>query len=306
MLIGLGAAALVAVIVVGLLIGRSSGGDGDDSAPAATNLATAGPLELGFPTSWQRAADAPAIPGLTLEDETALAPSGGSAGDALQVGTTNAGGPSLLPASLLTRLDEAPDRDDAVKLGELEAYRYSGLRPQGFDGRLTLYAAPTTRRRGDGRVHRAAAARARASWPTARRWPTGLALATGRAFPLGPDEQYLDKLGATMDRLNADRRSGTRKLRQAKKQAAQAKAAEALANDYRSAGRSLSGLSVSPAVLDASSAVPLGAEPDRGRLPTPGRPCAQRQPIGVQRRTGRRAGRRAQTAAGARAGRASS
>ena len=252
--------------------GRSSGGRRRIRRPPATNLATAGPLELGFPELGSGRRTRTAIPGLTLEDETALAPLRARlpAGDALRVGTTNAGGPSLLPASFLARLDEAPDRGDAVKLGELEAYRYHRTAPAGL--RRTPHPVRRATTEGVATVACTGGGGASAGFlADCEEVATGLALATGKAFPLGPDEQYLDKLGASMDRLNANRRSGTRKLRQAKKQAAQAKAAESrlerLPQRRALAQRPLG----EPGGAGRQQRGALGAERDRGRLQTPGR-----------------------------------
>ena len=138
----IGLALIVIAAIAGLLIGKGSGGS-DESTPTADNVNTAGALELSYPDGWQRTDSPPEIPGLRLQSPIALAQDGG-AGDALQAGTTRATGPSLLPGTFLRTLGEEPPRDDAVRLGELDAYRYRNLRPEGFDGPLTLYVAPTT------------------------------------------------------------------------------------------------------------------------------------------------------------------
>src|SRR5687768_10395014 len=140
----LGLALLVLAVVGGFLIGKSGGGS-DESQAAADNVNAVGALELSYPDGWQRTESPPEIPGLRLQSPIALSQSGaGGADNGLQAGTTRATGASLLPSTFLRRLGDEPPRDDAVRLGELDAYRYSNLRPEGFDGRLTVYVAPTT------------------------------------------------------------------------------------------------------------------------------------------------------------------
>ncbi len=109
---------------------------------------------------------------------------------------TDATGPALLPASFLSLLDEAPPRDDAVKLGQIEAYRYEDLQPEGFDGRLTLYVAPTTD--GVATVACTAAGSAGEFLPACEDVATGLRLVNGEVFALGADEDYLAQLDKTM------------------------------------------------------------------------------------------------------------
>jgi hypothetical protein len=250
MLIGLGV--LVATIIAGLLLGRASGGS-ENAASAASNVNAAGALELSYPDGWQRADGPPAVPGLELEDPVAVSQRGG-ARDALVAGMTDATGPSLLPAAFLRRLDSAPARDDAVRLGDLEAYRYRNLRPEGFDDRLTVYVAPTTA--GVATVTCASTAgRAAAFLPACENVASGLELIRGKAFALGPDDRYLAKLDETFARLNRDRTRGVATLRRAKTQAGQARAADGISGAYRRAGRSLRGISVSPAVGAAHASV---------------------------------------------------
>ena len=69
----------------------------------------------------------------------------------------------------------------------------------------------------------------------ARTWLQDL-LINGEAFPLGTDEKYVGRLDETIDRLNADRSRGVKKLRTAKKQSGQATAAESIAAAHKRAG----------------------------------------------------------------------
>ena len=254
-LAAIGAGLLAVVVAAGFLIGRG-GGDSNDppAAAAADSSVTTGPLKLSFPDSWQQAAKAPEIPKLRLANPLAVSERGGQAASALVAGTTNAKGPALLPEAFLKSLRSVPPRDDAVKIGALEALRYRNLQPKGYGRDLTLYVAPTTA----GVVTVActsSASDADAFLPSCERVAGNLELVAGKPLALGPDERYLATLNRTIDRLNANRRRDLRKLREATKPAAQAKAAEALARDYRQAQASLRGRSVSPAVAIASASV---------------------------------------------------
>ena len=235
--------------------------------PAANNVNAAGALELSYPDGWQRAETPPAIPGLELKDPIALSQRDAPR-DALAAGSTNATGPSLLPAAFLRRLDEPPARDDAVRLGDLEAYRYGDLRVDGFDDRLTLYVAPTSI--GVATVACAATPRSAETFlPACEGVAGGLKLTRGEAFALGADQDYLARLDKAIGRLNRDRERQVRALRAAKTQAAQGRAASAISNSYGRARRSLQGGSVSPAVRGAAASVRAGlarAEAAYGRL----------------------------------------
>jgi len=244
---------LALLAAAGFFLGRS-GGDSEESSPAASSSATKGALELGFPNDWERADSGPEIPGLKLGDTIVLSPKSGPRADGLLAGATGATGPALLPTSFLSRLPEEPARDDPVKLGSLEAYRYQDLRPEGYEGRLTVYVAPTSA--GVATVACASSvAGAEAFLPDCEEVAGNLKLVGGQAFPLGPDEKYLTALGKAMDKLNSGRKRDTAKLRKARKRAGQADAAGALAADYRRARKSLEGLSVNPAALDAAAQV---------------------------------------------------
>jgi hypothetical protein len=225
---------------VGFVVGRSSGG-GAENTP--DQVARAGALALPFPDTWRRAADGLEVPGLRLRAPIALAEREGDG--LLSAGTTAATGRALLPPGLLDRLEEPPKQDDPVRLGALDAYRYSGLRPRGFKGPLTLFVAPTTE----------GVATVACTSPGCERVATGLRLARGKAFALGADRSYLRKLDAAIGRLNAERKRDTGKLQDAGQPTGQASAARSLASDFRRARRALAGLVVSPAVLGASRSV---------------------------------------------------
>ena len=123
--------AAVLALVAGLLLGGGSSGSGT----AFTDSASAGYVELSFPSSWQRLGSAPTVPGLTFSQPLALStgPAAGasgtysaSSGQRLLAGEVDASGPSLLPAAFTATLDRALPKPEPVRLGAYQAYRYRG------------------------------------------------------------------------------------------------------------------------------------------------------------------------------------
>jgi len=102
------AAALVIAAVAGYFLGKPA----DKPAPpkvdtGLSSSTTAGALNLRFPGSWERRGEAPKIPGLALRDQVAVGP-GGSQGQGVIAGMSDATGPRLLPAAFLAALAKPP------------------------------------------------------------------------------------------------------------------------------------------------------------------------------------------------------
>ena len=102
-----------------------------------------GDLTLGIPSEWERTSNEAQIPGLRFSKPVALQLKGRSDAGAT-AGMVNGSGPTLLPADFRRRLDRQPRTDDAVRVGDLEGYRYRNLRVSGFDDVLTMYVIPTS------------------------------------------------------------------------------------------------------------------------------------------------------------------
>ena len=248
-LIGAGVGMLV-LVVIGFLLGSSGGGD--DSEPAGGRAVTAGALEFSTPEDWRAASKPAPVPGLSFEGgSTTLAPNADAAEGTMSTGFTNATGPALLPADLLESLGDPPKQDDPVKLGDLNAWRYKGLKPEGFDQSLTMYVVPTTE--GVATVACAApAAKAGGFLPDCEGAATSLVLTNGDPYPLGVDEDYLEALDNTMGKLNSQRAKGIQALRRARTGPGQARAARSLRDSYNAAAKSLAGLEISPATVPAN------------------------------------------------------
>ncbi len=250
------AIAIVAVLAIvaiaaGFLIGRS----GHKTAHPATsgNLATAGPLQLRYPTGWQLRSAAAALPGMAFASQLTLATT--AAGGTLTAGEVpQAGGPSLLPAAFARRIKGGVPRPDQVRLGTISAYRYAALTVSGAAGAVTVYAVPTT-----AGVATIACVASGAGAPTfANRCgqvAATLTLVGARPYPLTPIPAYARQVSSVFSGLRGAVATATAKLRGARTPAAQATAARAVAAAYSHAAAKLGATTVSPLVGPAQHAV---------------------------------------------------
>ena len=249
-LIAVGAVAAALAAVAGFLLG-GSGSDSEGSS--LTGTAAARTLSFSFPGDWRRVSEQPEIPGLRLETPVVLAPRAGSS-SRMVAGLTDASGPTLLPRRLLDALPGEPPRGEPVELGELQAYRYTGLRPSGSPLELTLFTIPTSA--GVATIACAAERGAVESFETDCQQSAATATLSGAdALELGPSDRYARLASRTIERLGTAREEGLRRLRGADSQAGQAQAAAGVARAYRAASRSFAGATVGPAESDANAAL---------------------------------------------------
>ena len=241
--------AVVGAAGAAALLGRS-----DEAPPPPPPRAEAsGRLGVTVPGPWRRLAEVPTVPGLALADAIAVGPPG-STGAALVFGTAEPSGPVLLPAAFMRRLAEPPANDDTVALGAFQAYRYADLEPQGFDGRLNIYAVPTTA--GVASVACIAPVSVDGFLAECERVASTLELSEGDPVPLGPDRRYAARLDRAIVGLNRVRSAGVARLRGARTPAGQARTAGALAGAYREAATTLvRGGSLNPAEQRANDQI---------------------------------------------------
>jgi len=129
----LAAVALIVAAVLGFVLARSSSGSRSNSPQHVS----AGPLSLTLPARWERqSAQEPA--GLGLSDGIAAV----SGDHSIVAGRATTTDPSLLPASILGAVGQAP-APQLVTLGGTTFYRYLNLTLSGEDGTQSIYAAPT-------------------------------------------------------------------------------------------------------------------------------------------------------------------
>ena len=231
-------------MVVAAAAGALRGG-GSSAATRAPNTdsASAGAIELSFPSTWARSASTPTIAGLALANPIALATASGTT-SSLLAGTTTATGPALLPSTFIAQVSGSLPTPTSVRLGTVDALRYSGVSVRGAAQPLILYVIPTSA----GVVTVGCSGPATAAQTIACQRIAGtLRLTTASAYALGPSASYASALAQTFKTLQGAAAPGQAALAAAKTPGAQAAAAGRLASAYAAAGRSLAGQQLSPA-----------------------------------------------------------
>ena len=239
-------AGVVALLVAGALAAALIVGGGDppagDAVVAPPVPLRAGALRVELPPGWSALSLPVQLPGLRLTDGAAAAPGGRDSRGVALVGFAprDAHNATLLPNKLLDALDAAPERT-VVRLGALPAYRYEGLRPNGLDRSLTVYAAPTS----------AGVATVACLEPIpaadCRRIAESLTVSGARGFAVGLDKRLAAAADRGLARLASDLRRDGGALREARTQRGQGSRAKRVAADYRAATVAIADLSVGPA-----------------------------------------------------------
>jgi predicted Ser/Thr protein kinase len=240
--IGLGAVAVIALLVGGFAIGRVTHGS---HTPRLAAL-QAGPLSLAFPSGAWRPVTPPAIPGLPLEGAIAL-----TSTDPNRPGTVVAGiapdaqGPGLLPASLRAQLTGAAPMHP-VRAGTLEGLDYPNLPTARVPKRLSLLLVPTPR--GAAAVVCLAPRILEAGMQPAdcEAVAATLRLHGLHALPLGQTGPYANAVSAALTLLDGERLAGRRQLAGATSPAEQARAARGLQAGFAAAAARLTQVNASP------------------------------------------------------------
>jgi hypothetical protein len=254
----LAAFVLVAVAVLGYLAGHRRGASGSTvgaSAPGqASRLLTTGEILVEVPSRWRQARAAPAIPGLQLEGELALAPGNVESGGLLggQLATADA---APLPAAFVRAL-VAPPHTEVLNLPGGQAYEYSGLSVPGYDRALNLYVLPTTGERAGPTVLACYAARGSAALLAQCAQIVAQLTLLGRSqFDLNPDQGYGTRLDRILRSLDSERLTLRRQMRASRTPAAVGALTRALAARLAAADVSLSTLEAPPAAVAAQAAL---------------------------------------------------
>lgn len=250
-LIGGIVAAAIVLGIVGFIVGKGGGGGSDQ--PQGTSSAQSGAITITYPSSWQRADNPPSIPGFEFTNPIVVGPPD-QPNNRLVTGLVDASGPTLLPAAFVKSLGADPKTNDTVRLGDLQAYRYTNLDPGGFQPALTLYAVPTDK--GVATIACTAdPAQAAKFLPECERAASTLELDGAKPFDLGLGREYVARLNGTFKRLQGARDAGVRGLKSAKTPAQQARAATGISRAYSAAAKSLSRAPVSPQAASANDAI---------------------------------------------------
>ena len=223
-------AAVVGCIVAGILLGRALPGDEQPSRAASSAVA----LEL--PPGWEETAVA-GDGGFELSAPLAAAPAGDR-------GTGVVAGLVTDVVALDRRFRAAAERTE-VGLGQLDAWRYAGLRPRrGLAA--TAYLAPTS-----GRsllvVCHARRRDAGARLPECEEIASTIALRRLRPANLSEWSRREEQVGSAMTKLRLERERGRTRLAEAEFAAQQARTARQLARVHRKAAVDLGALQASRA-----------------------------------------------------------
>ncbi len=123
--------AVLGAAVVAVILGLLLGGGSSSSGTSFGNSASAGSVELSFPSSWQHLANAPAIPGIAFSQPLALAQGGATASGSAQrlvAGQVSATGPSLLPSAFAGNLTSTLPHPKRCGLGRSRPTATAGSR----------------------------------------------------------------------------------------------------------------------------------------------------------------------------------
>jgi protein kinase-like protein len=248
----LAAVVLVALALGGGAVGRVTAGGSDP----LLGTATAGPLSLTFPAGdWQPADSAPALPGLPLTGEVALASRRPDAPGTVVAGLApTAEGRGLLPATLQRELTAAaPAR--VMRAGTLRGIDYPSLPAGRIPDQLSLFLVPTTR----GTVAVACL------WPkvmTPGTHAPGCDAVTAtfrlhglQALPLGSTGAYGRAASSALTLLDGERLAGRRQLAAATTPVEQARAAAVLHAAFAQAAAQVAQITPSPTDRPAHAAL---------------------------------------------------
>ncbi len=255
---------LLAVAVAGYLIGyRHPSRSPAASLGATSRIVSGADVLLEFPSSWQRATAAPAVPGLQLARELVLAADGTHAQAGLISGQLPSGEPSPLPAAFRRVLRGVPKTELLDFLGG-QAYKYSALRLAGYAPTLTLnlYVIPNPGN-GPTAIGCYAAKAYAATLAECEQIVSKLTLVGQSQFDLTPDANYSSRLGTLVRTLDSERLLLRRRMHAAKNPSSLAALAKALAAKLALAASSLSPLEPPIAAGGAQAALGsalLGAE----------------------------------------------
>src|SRR4051794_38278672 len=244
--------AVIALGVVGYVVGSS--GSSKTETPANNSSASAGPLTITFPDTWQKVDSAPPIPGLSFKDPISVAPKGGPAVGAMTTGMVSASDPTLLPTSFKKQLQGGTPKGEPVQLGDLKAYRYTGLKPKNYPQDLTVYTVPT-----DAGVATvacsASAAQAQSFLPECERAASTLTLSGTQATELGIPASYVNGVNGAIKTMQSKRSAALKKMKSAKSPSAQASAAHQASAAYAGAAKSIAAQKIPPQVGEINSAI---------------------------------------------------
>jgi hypothetical protein len=244
----------VAVAICGYLVGiRGAPATPRAASGETTRIASGAGVLLEYPSTWQPAASATAIPGVPIAHPLLLAPGGDSTRAGLLSGQLPAGEPSLLPGRFLALVRGIPHAE-VVGLFDIQAYRYSQLSLPGYNRVLDLYVIPNL----GGNATSVACYAANGYLGYLRQCEQIVAKLTPvgqSSSDLTPDPGYARRLDGLVGVLDRERLRLRREMSRGSTPAAMGRLATALADRFATAGASLAALEPPLAASQAQAAL---------------------------------------------------
>jgi hypothetical protein len=234
---------LFAVALTGYLIGHHRS---HAASRVKRRTISTSSLLLSYPQSWQAAAVAPTIPGLSLLHPVVLAPDGHATEAGLITGQLPASESSLLPKRFLTAVRSLPDTE-VVDLAETQSYRYARLSVKGFDRVLSLFTIPNPAGNPTALACYASASFS-AQMRTCEQIVATLAVVKQPpSYDLAPESGYARQLRASIDALDGQRVTLRNEMRPGAQASTVQRLATRLAAAFANTATSLLQLEPSPA-----------------------------------------------------------
>jgi hypothetical protein len=193
---------LVAVAILGYVVGHSSGKGGSSEHEPAAGAEAA----LGYPAGWRMANTAPGIPGLSIAKVIVVAPRGNATKGGLMLGALPADQPAPLPHRFVATLARPP-LPQIVNLAETQAYKYSHVTVPGYGRELTLFVIPNPGGRGTALACYASAGSAALMRACEQSVATVTLVGQPQAGQLTPEPRYAGRVSAAVTQLDALRAS---------------------------------------------------------------------------------------------------
>ncbi len=263
---------LLAVAIVGYVVGHSSAGGSSEGKPAKG----AG-VALGYPAGWRVARTAPGVPALTIANLSVIAPRGNADRVGLMLGSLPAGELAPLPAGFVATLPALPE-PEIVNLIETQAYKYTNLGVPGLDRQLTMFVIPNP----GGRpmvLACYAPSGERAQMRTCERSAASVTIVgEPQVYDLAPEPAYARAISTTVSTLDRLRASLKRELRPDVSVESATQIARRLAAGFASAAHALGKLQPSAAAEPVQAALSEAVQRAHAGYVDLGRAIGERDP----------------------------
>jgi hypothetical protein len=248
------ASVLVAVAILGFLVGQRRSSATSLSVEGKIGIASAANVVLEYPAPWKPAAGRSPIAELGLTQGLLLAPEPEARQAGLAVGSLPLGDGSPIPSRLLARLKVLPHAE-VVGLPAGQAYRYDLPDLPGYGGSVQLFLIPGEANAGDTALACYAEVGFAAEQQQCARIVARLSLSGEAQLDLTPDTGYAHKLAAIVGGLNRERLALRAELAHTTSRGSVASVASALGSRFAFEASAVAGLEPPDAAADAQQAL---------------------------------------------------